>query len=104
MSRISISNLINRIYKSKDTEIDCLELQDYLPTYVDLEIEDPSKTGQYPQVSAHLEQCPDCADEYESLLQVASLEAQNAVPDAETLLDHIEEGKEETDQLPLLSR
>jgi predicted anti-sigma-YlaC factor YlaD len=78
---------LNQVYSTREAELDCTQLQELLPAYVDFEV-----TGGKPpegflaEVRAHLAQCPDCAEEYQGLLAVARLEAQGRLPEIEASL------------------
>ncbi len=77
---------IERIYSTGDNEIDCEALQTLLPVYVDAEIAGVDPVARFPAAHAHLVQCPDCAEEYKGLRQVARLEAKGNLPQAEETL------------------
>ena len=71
---------LDQIYATTEAEIDCKRLQILLPAYVELEIAGSNPGAHLPQVSAHLVQCPDCAEECEGLRTVAGLEARGRLP------------------------
>ncbi len=77
---------IERVYRTGENELDCQALQDLLPRYIEVEIAGGDAAGQFPGARAHLDQCPDCAEEYAGLRQVAKLEARGGLPEAEDLL------------------
>jgi len=79
-----------QIYATSESEIGCDQLQALLPTYVELEIAGQSPGDHLPQVSVHLAQCPDCAEEYAGLQEVIALEAQGCLPEVEELLARFE--------------
>ncbi len=79
-----------QIYATTESEIGCDQLQVLLPIYAELEIAGQSPENRLPQVSVHLAQCPDCAEEYAGLLEVVALEAQGRLPEVEELLARFE--------------
>jgi hypothetical protein len=53
-------------------EIGCDECFDRIDEYVDLELEGADADGRVPGMAAHLEGCPACREEYESLRDLAA--------------------------------
>ena len=97
MNREQFLNWLEQIYATREAEIDCERLQALLPAYVDSEIASGDLGGaRLAPVHAHIAQCPDCRDEYQSLLAVARLEAQGRLPQAEESLAQFEEKTEST--------
>ncbi len=76
---------VKRVYRTSDNELDCEALQALLPRYIDAEIAGGDAAKQFPEAKAHLDQCPDCAEEYAGLRQIAKLEARGSLPEAEDL-------------------
>jgi predicted anti-sigma-YlaC factor YlaD len=52
-------------------EIGCDACFDLLDEYVDLELEGGDADGRVPGMRAHLDGCPACREEYESLRELA---------------------------------
>ncbi len=99
MDRKGVTRSIERVYATGDGEIDCDTLQAQLASYVQSEISGGNQAARFPAVEAHLKQCPDCAEEYRALKQVAQLEARNALPQAGELLAEFQaEATPEADQ------
>jgi predicted anti-sigma-YlaC factor YlaD len=95
-----------QIYATTESEIGCDQLQALLPTYVELEIVGQSPGNHLPQVSAHLAQCPDCAEEYAGLREVVALEAQGYLPEIEEILAQFEAPEpvlEQLEAIPVLA-
>lgn len=90
MLRKNILKSIERIYATRDREIDCKQLQATLPVYAQAQLNGVDPAREYPAIHAHLVQCPDCLEEYEALLHVASLETQDRLPESESLLSEFE--------------
>jgi hypothetical protein len=59
-------------------EIGCDECFDQLDRYVELELADGNAASAVPGLRAHLEGCPACLEEYESLLALARDDAGSA--------------------------
>lgn len=70
----SFRGWIRKIYATRDGELDCNELQEIIPQYVDMEVDEKGAEAKFPQVKHHLKQCPDCYDLYVTLRDVARLE------------------------------
>ena len=91
MKREQFFDWLERIYSTRDMEIDCERLQAFLPAYVEAEIGGGDLAGEsLLPVRAHLAQCPDCAEEYQGLHAVASLEASGCLPQADEILSQFE--------------
>ncbi len=86
MERKRFVHSLDQIYGTAEKEIDCQELQRLLPTYVEMQIARGDATQQFPAVHTHLLQCPDCAEEYRGLREVAEIEARGELPAAEKTL------------------
>lgn len=86
MSYERLIQLLHHVDATIDSETDCDQLQEHLPDYVELEIAGQRPEQLFPGVFAHLRQCPDCAEEYEALKTVASLEAEGNLPEADDIL------------------
>jgi predicted anti-sigma-YlaC factor YlaD len=86
-----LTQWLERIYATAENEIDCEQLQAALSAYVDLDLAGQDPAARFPQVKAHLAQCPDCAEEYEGLRKVAELESKGRLPKAEDSLEQFEE-------------
>ncbi len=86
MERRRFVHSLDRIYGTREKEIDCEEFQILLPTLVDSQIARGEAAPLSPAVQAHLAQCLDCAEEYRGLREVAELEAQGELPTAENTL------------------
>ena len=70
---------IHQIYTTQDEELDCNELLDTIPQYVDVEIAGGATDPHFPGVETHLGHCPQCQDLYLTLREVALLENQQVV-------------------------
>jgi len=77
---------IHQVYTTQDREIDCGQLFELLSGYVDLQVAGVDAAPWAPQIQMHLAQCAECNDLYQSLLEIARLEAGDALPDSAQLL------------------
>jgi hypothetical protein len=92
---------LDQIYATTEGEFDCERFQALLPAYVECEVGGQAPAERYPGASAHLAQCPDCAEEYEGLRLVARLEAEGRLPQAEESLAAFEEAPAREEGLPV---
>lgn len=83
---------MQRILATEDDELDCEQVAELMARYVDMHAAGESAPRMLAKVDQHLTQCTACAEVYETLLELALLEAQDAMPDADTLLDRILSG------------
>ena len=63
--------LLDRLLGPRGREIGCAECFELLDVYVDLELAGDDADSAVPGLRAHLEGCPACAEEHESLLALA---------------------------------
>ena len=66
-----MSDTIKRILGPAEPEILCEECFEKIDQYVDLELQRADAEGRIPGMRPHLEGCPACAEEYESLKALA---------------------------------
>jgi hypothetical protein len=62
---------IKRLLGPADPELLCDECFDRLDQYVDLQLQGGAADDRIPGMRAHLDGCPACHEEYESLLELA---------------------------------
>ena len=67
MNDPSIDTTIKRLLGPSEREILCDECFDKLDAYVELELKGASPDERIPGMRAHLEGCPACSEEYQSL-------------------------------------
>ncbi len=65
-------NLIARMLGPGAPELGCEDCFDLIDRYVELEITGRDADAAVPGLRAHLAGCPACAEEHESLLELAS--------------------------------
>lgn len=85
MKRDRFESWLRNIYETQDQEISCTECFDLVSTFVDLEISGKDAAGQMPQVKQHLNQCPACREEYETLRDLRLLEEKGELPSSDDL-------------------
>lgn len=85
MNREDFVRWIKEIYQTKDAEIDCNQLQELLPAFVDAEVSGMTMNGEGQSVRLHLSHCPDCHAVYETLHSVVVLTESGRLPSAEEL-------------------
>lgn len=77
--------LLRHIRETADDEISCTECFDLVPQYVDLEIAGQAADTALPRLRPHLDRCGVCRDEYETLRDLARLEAEGRLPSIDDL-------------------
>jgi hypothetical protein len=70
---------------TKERELSCTECFDLLPQYVDLEVAGAAADRALPLFPQHLEQCTVCREEYETVRELARLEAEGRSPSIDDL-------------------
>ena len=61
-----------RLLGPAESELTCEQCFDQLDRYVELELDDARADCEVPGMRAHLEGCPACAEDHESLLAFAA--------------------------------
>jgi predicted anti-sigma-YlaC factor YlaD len=74
---------IDKIYATKENELDCEQTQTSLPAYVDAEFSGTPLPNQADAIESHLNQCPDCMESYQGLHHVLAVEAAHETPEPE---------------------
>jgi hypothetical protein len=89
MNRDRFERWLRNIYETQDEEISCTECFDLVSRFVELEASGQDAAAQMPQVKQHLNQCPACRDEYETLRDLRRLEEDGEIPSSDDLQDLI---------------
>jgi hypothetical protein len=76
VKRGQLERLLRLVARTEDEELSCSECFDLLPQYVDLEIEGQASDSRLLIFRQHLEQCAVCREEYETVRELARLEAE----------------------------
>jgi hypothetical protein len=75
MSQFEASRLsvwIQRVVSTQDEEIDCDELSLTIEVVVEAAARGEDVRSALPSIAAHLDQCPDCSDWFETLVELTS--------------------------------
>ena len=75
MTMPDFEQLLGRLLGPARPEVGCDECFDQIDRYVDLELAGEDADTALPGLRAHLDGCPACGEEYESLRALASGEA-----------------------------
>ncbi|HET9913901.1 MAG TPA: hypothetical protein VFQ13_18550 [Anaerolineales bacterium] len=81
---------LQSIYNTQDEEISCTECFDLLSQFVEAELSGTDPATKLPKVKQHLEQCPTCHQEYETLRDFQRLENEGNLPSVDDLQDLID--------------
>lgn len=61
---------LSMIKNTKEKEISCDDVLELIDQFAELAIEGKNVSKIMPQIQQHLDMCPDCREEYESLLEI----------------------------------
>ena len=85
MTVADFDGLLRHIRETVDEEISCTECFELVPGYVDLEIASQAGETTMPRLRQHLDRCAVCREEYETLRDLARLEADGRLPSIDDL-------------------
>lgn len=85
MKKDHFERWLQSIYKTQDEEISCSECFDAVNHFVEVELSGADAVAQMPRVKQHLEQCPACHAEYETLRDLQRLENEGELPSVDEL-------------------
>ena len=80
---------LHKIFHTQDEEISCSECFDRVAHFVDVELAGKDAAGEMPEVKQHLEQCPACREEYETLRDLQRLENEGGALSSDDYADLI---------------
>ncbi len=80
---------LQNIYHTQDEEISCSECFDLVSHFVEVELAGEDAAARMPQLKQHLNQCPACREEYETLRDLQRLENEGELPSADDLQDKL---------------
>jgi Zn finger protein HypA/HybF involved in hydrogenase expression len=89
MNRDRFESWLRNIFETQDEEISCTECFDLVSRFVELEVSGQDAAAKMPQVKQHLDQCPACRSEYETLRDLRRQEEQGGMPSRDDLQDLI---------------
>jgi hypothetical protein len=80
-----LERLLRLAARTEDEELSCAGCFELLPQYVDLEVAGETPDLRLPPFRQHLEQCAVCREEYETVRELARLEAEGRSPSIDDL-------------------
>jgi hypothetical protein len=80
---------LETIRNTRDEEISCSACFDFVSQYVEVELSGEDAAAQMPQLRQHLDQCPACRAEYETLRDLQELENKGELPSLGDLQDSL---------------
>ncbi len=89
MQKRRFEHWLQNIYNTRDEEFSCSECFEGVSHFVELELAGMDAVAEMPQVKQHLDQCPACREEYETLRDLARLENEGGAPSSTDLQDLI---------------
>jgi Zn finger protein HypA/HybF involved in hydrogenase expression len=89
MNRDRFESWLRNIFETQDEEISCTECFDLVSRFVELEVSGQDAATKMPQLKQHLDQCPACRSEYETLRDLRRQEEQGGMPSRDDLQDSI---------------
>ncbi|HEX9077207.1 MAG TPA: hypothetical protein VF932_15580 [Anaerolineae bacterium] len=81
----TLERALRHVYDAKEKEMLCSEFFEQIAEYVDREIVGEQVAQHLPEVKYHLEHCGVCGEEYETLRDLARLEASGRMPSVDEL-------------------
>ena len=72
--------LLGMLALTRERELTCMEVNDLVDYYVELEQAGENVKALMPAMTQHLRICPECKEEYEALKQIIGIEPVMAVP------------------------
>jgi hypothetical protein len=89
MQKNRFERWLQNIHITQDEEISCTECFDMVSHFVEVELSGEDAAAKMPQLKQHLEQCPACHAEYETLRDLQRLENNDELPSVDDLQDLI---------------
>jgi predicted anti-sigma-YlaC factor YlaD len=80
MTHERTQSLLSRLLGPTRPELTCEACFDELDRYVERELEGADADAAVPEMSAHLQGCPACREDYESLLALAAVSRERHSP------------------------
>jgi anti-sigma factor RsiW len=85
---MKLEDWLRNIFNTEEQEISCTECFDLVSQYVDVELSGRAP-AELAQVKQHLDQCPACREEYETLRDLRRLEDEGGLPSMDDLEDQL---------------
>ncbi len=89
MKKDRFERWLQNVYKTQDEELSCSECFDVVSHFVELELSGTDAAARLPKVKQHLDQCPACHAEYETLRDLQRRENEGKLPSVDDLQDLI---------------
>lgn len=89
MQKNRFERWLQNIHNTQDEEISCSECFDRVSHFVEVELSGDDAAAKMPQLKQHLDQCPACHAEYETLRDLQRLENNDELPSVDDLVDLI---------------
>jgi hypothetical protein len=89
MKNYRFESWLNNVYHTQDEEISCTECFELESSYVELEVTGEDPVAKMPQVKQHIDQCPACRAEYETLRDLQRFEDEGGALSVDALMDLI---------------
>ncbi len=80
---------LQNVQRTEEEEISCSECFDQVSHFVEVELSGADAAAKMPKVKQHLDQCPACHAEYETLCELQRLENEGKLPSVDDLQDSI---------------
>jgi len=85
MKNDRVENWLHNVYHTQEEEISCTECFDSVAHYVEVELSGEDPAAEMPWVKQHLDQCPACRQEYETLRELGRFEDEGGLPSSNDL-------------------
>ena len=89
MQKHRLEHWLKNIHTTLDHELSCSECFDLVSHFVEVELSGGDAAGSMPLLKQHLDQCPACRGEYETLRELHILENKGELPSLNDLEDLI---------------
>ena len=89
MQKNRFERWLQNIHNTQDEELSCSECFDIVSHFVEVEVSGNDAAAKMPRVQQHLDQCPACRAEYETLRDLQRLENNDDLPSIDDLQDLI---------------
>lgn len=91
VTKAQVADLVRRIARTLEAELDCGDCGKHVPTYVDsiLAGDEDGAGDRWAQVRQHLEECIVCSQEFRALWAVAKLDLEGTWPTPEAMLEEV---------------
>ena len=76
---------LENIQNTQEEEISCTECFDLVSDFVDVELSEGDAAARMPELKQHLDHCPACRAEYETLRDLQNLENKGNLPSLDDL-------------------